>query len=67
LPTSAESIVKCTLTAWLSFSLWTYRHLRDIAANPNGALEELFVTAHILLRSVQMNAMAECRKIKVEQ
>jgi hypothetical protein len=59
LPVDAENIVKRTLPAWLSFSVWTYQHLRAIAVDPKSTLEELFVAAHILPRSVQTNAMYE--------
>ncbi|NJK45575.1 MAG: hypothetical protein HC933_16035 [Pleurocapsa sp. SU_196_0] len=59
LPTDAERIVKKVFPSWLSFSVWTYQHLRAIASDPNSRIADLLTAAHVLPRSVQTNAMYE--------
>jgi hypothetical protein len=57
LPADAERFVKSSIPAWLSFSVWTYGSLRDIARDPNSRVADLVTAAHVLPKSVQTNAI----------
>jgi hypothetical protein len=59
LPVDAERMVKKVFPSWLSFSVWTYGHLRAIASDPNSRIADLLTAAHVLPRSVQTNAVYE--------
>ncbi len=57
LPADAERFVKRSVPAWLSFSVWTYQALREVARDPNSRVADLMTAAHVLPKSVQTNAM----------